>query len=454
MNAVKCLKAGIAVVGVLVTFFFTGWVLNWAPLSTMLESSGFYYTLCGGGPSGCHEQQVAIAKLWSAIMLSEFTIFPSGILMDCAGPMLFTLLAGIVHCVSTTAVVLMPKDSPMLIVPFFGCGTAAHMSALIAMRTVFVFDTPIGRSRWILVCCTVFDSSAVCTMIYYNLWESHLLTIEDVFKSLTVLGMLLFGSLFLLYGGFRHKKRVATEDPSLKMPLMEEQTRFEHEEKALSLDEVIRSPALYFIVFYSSISIYRIRYFLGIADYTLKRLHDTGIYLQALGYCFCLTAIFTPIVDRFLRAVQNVWVRFHLVNGIITCYFLTWLVPILPVQLVTFSLFVFARLMFFVVFNDYITGEFSEKWFGMVMGLGFVAAALPGSFTYLIVKVGLRKFHGNFWAFHLMCIASAVPTMIAISLMKRYDEGRKRRKEEIIQQDNLYKRPSITSPILVINSRT
>jgi len=440
MSAIKCLKAGIAVVGVLVTFFFTGWVLNWAPLSNMLENSGFYYGLCEGGPSGCHEQQVAIAKLWSAIMLSEFTIFPSGVIMDCIGPMLFTILTGAVHCVSTIAVILMPKDSPSLVVPFFGCGTAAHMSALIAMRTVFVFDSPLGRSRWILVCCTVFDSSAICTMIYYNLWENHFINIEDVFKSLAVLGMFLFGSLFLLYGGFTHFRQ--REDPLLKEPLMDEENSNAEEKKVLSLSEIIRSPTLYFIVFYSFISIYRIRYFLGIANYTLKRLHDSGIYLQALGYCFCLTAVFTPIVDRILRAVENVWIRFHLVNGIITCYFFIWLIPNLPVQLVTFSLFVFARLIFFVVFNDYITSEFTEKWFGMIMGLGFVVAAVPGTFTYKIVEVGLKNFNGNFWVFHLMCILMAVPTMVAIILMKRYN-GEKKNYELMIEQARLDRSPSI-----------
>jgi len=441
MGASKCLKAGIAVVGILVTFFFTGWVLNWAPLSDMLENSGFYYGLCNGGPPGCHEQQVAIAKLWSAIMLSEFTIFPSGVIMDLIGPMLFTILTGLVHCVSTSAVILMSKNSLLLIVPFFGCGTAAHMSALIAMRTVFVFDTPIGRSRWILVCCTVFDSSAICTMIYYNLWETHLISIEVVFKSLAVLGLLLYGSLFLLYGGFKHYKK--TEDPLLKEPLVDEQKSIVEEKKVLSLSEIIRSPALYFIVFYSFISIYRIRYFLGIANYTLKRLHDSGFYLQALGYCFCLTAVFTPIVDRILSAVKNVWIRFHLVNGIITCYFLTWLIPNLPVQLVTFSLFVFARLIFFVVFNDYITSEFSEKWFGFIMGLGFVAAAVPGTFTYKIVSAGLKMFNGNFWVFHVMCILMAVPTMVAIFLMKRHNAREKRRYELMIEQAHLDKSPSI-----------
>jgi len=66
------------------------------------------------------------------------------------------------------------------------------------------------------------------------------------------------------------------------------------------------------------------------------------------------------------------------------------------VQLVTFSVFVFARLIFFVVLNDYITSEFTEKWFGMIMGLGFVAAAIPGCFTYVIVNIGLKHFKGNF----------------------------------------------------------
>jgi len=327
MDATKCLKASIGVVSVLVTFFFTGWVLNWAPLSNMLEKSGYYSNLCEVGSVGCHDQQVAIAKLWSAIMLSEFTIFPSGVLMDLTGPILFTIFTGIVHCISTISVILLSKESPLLVIPFFGCGTAAHASALIAMRTVFVFDSPAGRTRWILICCTVFDSSAICTMIYYNLWQGNLIYIEDVFKSLAVLGLVLFGSLFVLYAAFKHWRRVETESAKMKIPLLDE-TQGSVEDKKTCIDEeksfvdvekapvygkkkftlskIIRSPSFYFIVFYAFVSIYRIRYLLGIANYTLKRLHDHGFYLEALGYCFCLTAIFTPIVGRILRAVENV----------------------------------------------------------------------------------------------------------------------------------------------------
>lgn len=118
-------------------------------------------------------------------------------------------------------------------------------------------------------------------------------------------------------------------------------------------------------------------------------------------------------------------------------------------QLVTFSLFVFARLMFFVILNDYITREFSEKWFGMIMGLGFVAAAIPGSFTYVIVEVGLKRFGGNFWVFHLVCIVMAIPTAVAISVMRRYHSGKENGLNLLIQQADLDRSGSIMSRGLV-----
>jgi len=169
----------------------------------------------------------------------------------------------------------------------------------------------------------VFDSSAICTMIYYNLWQGNFISIDDVFRSLAILGLVLFGSLFVLYSSFKHYRRAKSELASLESPLIEEPGSCIKEKKEFTLNQIIANPSFYFIVFYSFISIFRIRYFLGIANYTLKRLHDNGFYLEALGYCFCLTALFTPIVDRILSAIKNVWTRFHLVNGLITLFIFT-----------------------------------------------------------------------------------------------------------------------------------
>jgi len=420
IHTAKCLKAGIAVLSLSVTFFFTGWVLNWGPFSHMLEHSGFYSNLCSDGSVGCPAQQVAIAKLWSAVMLSEFTIFPSGLFMDMVGPLWFSIYAGILHCGSTWFVIVMSKCSPFLVLPFFGCGAAAHASALIAMRTVFIFDTPTGRSRWILICVSIFDSSAVSTMIYYNLWERNVMSIENVFKWLSILGMVLFGSLPPLYAGFLRCQERNAESNSTKEPLMEEHSGAVDGEKKLKIYDIVSSLKFYFTICFSCISIYRIRYFLGIAKYILQRLHDDGFYLQALGYCFCLSVLFAPIVDRLLRCVSSVWSRFHLVNFFISAYFVFWLIPILPVQLVTFALFIFARLLFFVVINEYCCNEFTKDWFGSIIGLGFVVAAIPGSVTYLMVDLVLKKFNSNFYLFHIMCMLMAIPVSIMVCFMKRH----------------------------------
>jgi len=387
----------------------------------MLEYSGFYINLCEDGSTGCHAQQVAIAKLWSAIMLSEFTIFPSGVLMDKVGPLLFTIYAGTLHCASTLLVLNMSKNSPYLVIPFFGCGCAAHAAALLAMRTVFIFETAIGRSRWIMMCVSIFDSSAVSTMIYYNLWEAHLISVETVFKLLAVIGMVLFGLLVPLYADFLYCRRRRDESDTLEKPLVDEHTSPIKAERKLSLYEVVSSPVFYFSIIFSAVSIYRIRYFLGIITYTLKRLRDDGFYLKCLGYSFVLSVVFTPAVDWILRSIKCIWSHFHLVNALMTLYFVFWLIPILPVQLITFALFVFVRLMFFVVFNDYVSTKFTEDWFGFVLGLGFVLAAIPGTFTYLIVDIVLSYFQSNFWLFHVICMLMTVPTSIMVCLMKRHD---------------------------------
>jgi len=167
------------------------------------------------------------------------------------------------------------------------------------------------------------------------------------------------------------------------------------------------------------VNIYRIRYFLGVADYTLVHLRDNGTYLQLLGYCFALSAIFAPIVDKILSKVENVFSSLHIVNALITLFFVTWLIPNLPLQSVTFVLFIFARLFTFTVLTDYCSVEFTQKRFGFVTGSGFVAAAIPGAFTFKIVKVVLANFNGNFWIFHLICIGMSIPVAVTICAVQR-----------------------------------
>jgi len=186
-----------------------------------------------------------------------------------------------------------------------------------------------------------------------------------------------------------------------------------------TLAEIFCAYKLYFFIFLSAMNIYRIRYFLGLAVYTLTDLNDKGTYLHILGYCFALSAVVSPLADKVLGCIDSWAVQFHLVNGLITAFFVTWMIPNLPVQLVTFTLFVIARLFCFSVLTAYCTAEFSEKRVGLVLGCGFTAAAIPGAFMYKIVDVVLEQYDGNFLIFHVMCIGMSILSSVFICGMAR-----------------------------------
>jgi len=434
-------KASLATVTILTDFLFTGWILNWAPLNVMLTAEGYYDEMCTSdemsatsADMSCDDQQVRIAVLWSSVLFSEFTILPSGIIMDYIGPAAFSLLIFIIHVGSVMATAILSRNSPLLLITFFCMGLSTQACSLLAMRTVYIFDHPRARKRWLILCCTIFDSSAMVTMIFFNLWEGRIIQVRAMFWIIAILGGVLFGAQFAFWILFTKARSSAQEF----VVLTEEKHLLENkqleiaggiedyiklgesvQEEGLTLCQLFTGWKYYFFVLLCAVNIYRIRYFLGIAGYTLKHLHDTGTYLQLLGYCFALSIVFGPITDKILASSENEYKSLHSVNVSITAFFVTWLIPSLQVQVVTFVLFIIARLLCFAVLSDYCSKNFPEKRFGLVLGSGFLAASIPGAFTFGILAVVLEKFNGNFWVFHLVCILLSVPLSLIIYVVQR-----------------------------------
>lgn len=271
-------------------------------------------------------------------------------------------------------------------------------------------------------------------MIFYNVWEARMIDVRDMFWIIATLGAVLFGAQFILWIVFTRSRSlvnksvlVSEKDSLLEITQMRiaggtegaEESRKNVQEKGLTLIAIFTGWKFYFFVLLSAVNMFRIRYFLGIAGYTLEYLHDTGTYLQLLGYCFALSIVFGPISEKILATLDDDYKSLHLVNIAVTSYFITWLIPSLQVQVITFILFIIARLLCFAVLSEYCSKEFTNKRFGLVLGSGFLAASVPGAFTFGIVDVVLKKFHGNFWLFHLMCILISVPLSLLIYVAQR-----------------------------------
>jgi hypothetical protein len=157
----------------------------------MLTNEGYYCDMCTTKTNtraskmlptcSCDDQQVGISMLFSAVLLSEFTVLPSGILLDYLGPAAFSLLIFTIHVVSLVATIFMSRNTYLLCITFFLMATSAQACSLLAMRTVYIFDTHRAQKRWLVACCAVFDSSSICTMIFFNLWEVKLIRIVDMY---------------------------------------------------------------------------------------------------------------------------------------------------------------------------------------------------------------------------------------------------------------------------------
>jgi len=370
-------------------------------------------------------------------MLSECAILPFGLIMDYIGPQLFCLVIFIMHVGGALATANLSSNSPWLFITFFCMGSSAQACSLLAMRTVYIFDCPRARKRWLFLCCTVFDSSALCTMVFFDLWKVHMMHAKEMFWIIAAGGGILFGAQFTLWMGFTcsksmEKKSVllTEEDYLLDKLQLQEIGEIEEsielsknvQEEGETLLEIFTGYKFYFFVLMCAVNIYRVRYFLGIAGYSLKYLNDTGTYLELLGYCFSLSIVLGPLSEKVLFTFDNDYKSLHLVNITVTTFFLTWLIPSLEVQVVTFILFIVARLLCFAVLSEYCSKEYSQKRFGLVLGFGFFAASVPGAFTFGIVDVVQEKFNGNFWIFHVVCILMSVPVSVLIYFVHKNSE--------------------------------
>jgi len=170
------------------------------------------------------------------------------------------------------------------------------------------------------------------------------------------------------------------------------------------------------------VNIYRIRYFLGLVGFTLRNLNDNGTYLQIFGLSFPISVVFAPVVHKMLSMLSSQYSHLRCINASILAFFVTWMIPDLRVQIVTFSLFIVARLFTFSVLTAYGATEFSVEHFRLVTGAGYLAAAIPEAFTCKIVDVVLDKYHGNFWIFHLICMCVSIPVALITWYFQRKSE--------------------------------
>jgi len=130
-----------------------------------------------------------------------------------------------------------------------------------------------------------------------------------MFLILAIVGGSLLFAQFVCWIGLR---REVSKSNGVVLPIEEPLMRDDYltpsevvEADGPTLADIFCGYKFYIFILLCAINIYRIRYFLGLAVYTLIDLHDKGTYLHILGYCFAVSAFVSPIADKVLGSIDS-----------------------------------------------------------------------------------------------------------------------------------------------------
>jgi hypothetical protein len=311
------------------------------------------------------------------------------------------------------------KDEGLFVVIAILLGIGGAMTLTESFPIGFVVD-PSHMPILISAINCFFDASAViflfCYLIYAHLRVSRLI----IFVVFGFISVVLYGVLsilwYLIEPEFNEKKRIAleyvpTSTPSSPMPCANTKTMSEEGDPAfllspqsLSSSSPPSSPSsslpslksihaqnwlrniptrvFYFITIYAAVQVLRCNSYFGSVFELLKYLGDESyhyLFTQIFVALLPLGFLTLPLIEYLFKSYGLIG-SFHVLNGLSIAYNIILLVPILPLQVLTFILFIFARALLYSLIGTYIAHMFgplnSGKMYGLLSWIGVLANVL------------------------------------------------------------------------------
>lgn len=428
------LKYSLIFVQILCAALFSGILFGWAPFQLIMINEGLYScsndesgsnggdpneTTTQGGSSTptdddvCLSQQTNLNMLFT-IATSTFTVSSLfiGMFVDHYGPTLTVIMNGIVVSSSLFLIGFSPvKDEGLFILIALLLGLGGGITLTGSFPIGFVVD----QSHLPIVISAIncfFDASAViflfCYLIYVHLKISRLV----IFLVFGLIAVGLYTLLAILWyfvePEFIERKAVMlkclpessltsppeADEPSPPSSPSASYSPLNHDAStpAVSISSIytkywihnIPTRLFIFISLYGAIQVLRVNSFFGTILQHLEYLGDDAhhyLYTQLfiaflpLGF-FCL-----PAIDYIFKKYGFVG-SFHVLNFLSIAYSIVLLIPNLPIQVITFLLFVSARALMYSLVGTYIAHMFGPLNSGKMYGAFSWVSTLANVFQY------------------------------------------------------------------------
>lgn len=276
---------------------------------------------------------------------------------------------------------------------------------------------------------------------------------------------------YLVEPEFIQKKQLALEylpnSPDSTDSLTSVQTttsiKFIHSRRWISN---ISTNVFFFISVYASIQVLRVNSYFGTILQILEALGDKEcnyFYTQLFTALLPLGFLCLPLIEYSFKSYGFLG-SFHILNGLSIAYNVIVLIPILPLQVLTFILFIICRALLYSLIGTYIAHMFgplnSGKMYGLLswIGVGLNSLQYP---LYIMATKFYPGYRGLEYL-NIFYLFLCIPLIwLVISLLKKilllYSDGDiKEQKievyEEVVDENDVEKSP-VTSNINKIQSQ-
>jgi len=368
------------------TLLYAGIIFGWSPLLHMFKNEGYYADECGPKDPWCHDQQNALAEVYTlgSTMQTACTFFV-GLFMDMVGYRSLILVGSVLECLGLYF--LLCFESPVMI-PGVADWALPLGSILVSFGAMCFFQHTFSVSamfpaKTVLIValnCTLFDASSIIFVVAKLFY--------DIGVPLYAVGIFLIVLNVLVSGGIIYLRTIIPADPPKSTPGDSDNLR---DSKGDLVYQLIEHRTFYqqivtaefgFILVYMSVHMTRSNLFLGILSPLFNSLHqpDTDAYIQIASFLVPAGAFFTPLVEYTINRLGGAKsaVVVHILGAV---YGSLMFASLLWVQLIATGIFGFYRALLYSVAASYNIGIFG---FGSLGRINGVMYSLTGLWSFII----------------------------------------------------------------------
>ena len=393
--------------------FCIGLIFGWGPFAKILEAEGVAAHMCSMDPHArlCDAQRIFYSLIYTLASSSlAFGGLPAGLLLDRAGPVVASLVAGGMISAGNLLLAWLPAGGAArsFIAPFMLMGSGGILTALTAFKIAAVF--PAAASTLITAVNAIFDISATVPLGAYYLYERVGLSRAQIFTPYALYVAALYAAWAVLWRRFEPMLHATPADPAPAAPNLESAAASvpnappsrpeaftpldgpQISMRAVLCSKQFLGGCAWFVVHQLRSNLY-----LGSAAEMLRSYGDMdGRYMEYLTATLAAALPFIPLISSAADRL-GVAGSMQAVTLLAAAHAACCLVPSLRFQLLTFLLFTLLRAATFSVATMLVAQTFGFARLGTVYGLMQCAGALLNLCIPLITTAVL-SLNGGVWA--------------------------------------------------------